>query len=205
MTAPLSPAVYLVVSGAGPTADIALLLTLAGEAGWTVCVTATGAGAAPLDVAQVAPLSPYPLRLDYEKPSPLWPPADLVIVAPATFNTLNKLAAGIADSIGLSLIAECLGLDVPTVVAPSLNPALARHPRYRASVEQLRSWGVQVLEGPRSESPGSMRPWSEIVRAGGAQLRRPLVERAGAAHSSGRGWVEQEPPQRSPDPPQAAP
>ncbi|MGH2717519.1 MAG: flavoprotein [Actinomycetota bacterium] len=170
-----SPVVYLVACGAGPIVDLPDLLTLGREAGWTTCVSATAAGEELLDAARVAPLCDYPLRLSYDKPSPLWPPAELLVVAPATFNTVNKLAAGIADSIGLSLVAECLGLDVPAVLAPSVNPALARHPRYRSSLNQLEAWGVTVLRPSlvdlSVDLPVWMAPWANVVRAGDTLLR----------------------------------
>ena len=42
-----------------------------------------------------------------------------------------------ADSFALALLTECLGLDLPVFVAPNVNPALARHPRFRASLDEL--------------------------------------------------------------------
>ena len=76
------PVAYLIVCGAGPAADVPTFLNLAKQAGWTVCVTATPQGAKLLDVARVSDLLEYPLRLDYEKPSPPWPPAGPTFVRP---------------------------------------------------------------------------------------------------------------------------
>ena len=70
----------------------------------------------------------------------------LTVVAPATFNTLNKLSQGIADSLPHSLVAEAIGAGWPVVVAPSMNQALAQHPRTAASIATLREWGVTVLD-----------------------------------------------------------
>jgi phosphopantothenoylcysteine synthetase/decarboxylase len=116
-----------------------------------------------LDVAAVSELTEYPVRLDYTKPTPPWPPADLILVAPATLNTVNKFAAGIADSVALSLLTECFGLDVPVVVAPNVNPGLARHPRFRMSIDQLRAWGVHVLYDPAAPPPIWMASWQTIM------------------------------------------
>jgi phosphopantothenoylcysteine synthetase/decarboxylase len=83
------------------------------------------------------------------------PPDGLVLVAPCSFNSLNKLAAGIADNLALSLTAEAIGRGTPVIVAPSLNAPLLRHPRASASIASLRTWGVAVVEpvdpgdGPR--------------------------------------------------------
>ncbi len=70
----------------------------------------------------------------------------LTLVAPATFNTLNKIAQGIADNLPLSLVAEAIGAGWPVVVAPSMNPALANHPQVAQSLKNLERWGVKVVE-----------------------------------------------------------
>src|SRR6267378_1247640 len=58
------------------------------------------------------------------------PPDGLVVVAPCSFNSLNKLAGGIADNLALSLTAEAIGRGTPVIVAVSVNAPLLRHPRY---------------------------------------------------------------------------
>ena len=157
------PVVYVIACGAGPTADLASFLRLARSAGWTVCVSATPQGAELLDVAAVSELTEHPVRLDYTTPTPPWPSADLILVAPATLNTVNKFAAGIADSVALSLLTECFGLDVPVVVAPNVNPGLARHPHFRTSIDQLKAWGVHVLYDPAAPPPTWMASWQTIM------------------------------------------
>jgi phosphopantothenoylcysteine synthetase/decarboxylase len=73
-------------------------------------------------------------------------PPGLTLVAPATFNTLNKISQGIADTLAHSLIAEAIGAGWPVIIAPSMNPALANHPRAVQSLKTLKQWGVTVLE-----------------------------------------------------------
>ncbi len=70
----------------------------------------------------------------------------LTLVAPATFNTLNKVSHGIADTLAHSLVAEAIGAGWPVIMAPSMNQALYRHPQVARSIENLREWGVTVLE-----------------------------------------------------------
>src|ERR1700682_3046490 len=83
------------------------------------------------------------------------PPDGLVVVAPCSFNSLNKLAGGIADNLALSLTAEAIGRGTPVIVAVSVNAPLLRHPRCQASMATLREWGVAIVEpvdagqGPR--------------------------------------------------------
>lgn len=74
------------------------------------------------------------------------PAEGVVLIAPCTFNTLNKLAQGIADNLPLSIAAEAIGRGTPVIVAVSVNPPLWAHPRVKQSVEMLRSWGVQVID-----------------------------------------------------------
>jgi hypothetical protein len=171
------PVVYLVVCGAGPAADVPTFLNLAKQAGWTVCVTATPKGAELLDVARVSDLVDYPVRLDYEKPAPPWPPADLVLVAPATINSLDKFAVGIADSVALGLLTECFGVDVPVVIAPNVNPALARHPRFLENLEELGQWGVHVLFDASAPPPTWMASWYTIIDTCAQLLAQPEIAR----------------------------
>jgi len=74
------------------------------------------------------------------------PPLGLVLVAPCSFSSLNKLAAGIADNLALSVTAEAIGRQTPVLVAPSLNAPLLAHPRTRQSIETLRAWDVEVID-----------------------------------------------------------
>jgi phosphopantothenoylcysteine synthetase/decarboxylase len=73
------------------------------------------------------------------------PPRGVVLFAPCSFNSLNKLAHGIADSLALSLAAEAIGRGTPVIVAPSLNQPLLDHPQARASLLRLPEWGVRVV------------------------------------------------------------
>ncbi|HEX8969198.1 MAG TPA: flavoprotein [Chloroflexota bacterium] len=84
------------------------------------------------------------------------PPDGLTLVAPCSFNSLNKLAAGVADNLALSIAAEAIGRGTPVVVAVSINPPLFRHPRAAASMAELRGWGVTVIE-PVETGEGLLR------------------------------------------------
>jgi phosphopantothenoylcysteine synthetase/decarboxylase len=79
----------------------------------------------------------------------------VVLFAPCSFNSLNKLAHGIADNLALSVVAEAIGRRTPVIVGPSLNMPLLAHPEAQASLERLPRWGVTIVppvdegEGPR--------------------------------------------------------
>ncbi|MFI5933108.1 flavoprotein [Actinoplanes sp. NPDC051494] len=135
----------IVVCGAGPANEVGRLVVDAVERGWTVDVTATAAALGMIDVAEIAELSGRPVRTTYgyaPDGTRVSPAADALIVAPATFNTINKLAAGIADTYPLSSVAEVIGRGVPTVIVPVVNVALAARAPYRNAVEGLRGEGV---------------------------------------------------------------
>jgi flavoprotein len=78
------------------------------------------------------------------------PPADAVVVAPATFNTVNKWAAGITDTLATGLLCELTGLGVPIVAVPLVKEALARHVAFGRSREVLNEMGVRVLFDPQA-------------------------------------------------------
>jgi phosphopantothenoylcysteine synthetase/decarboxylase len=141
----------VVVCGGGAAAGVGTLIVAAAGRGWAVDVTATQNALEFIDVAEVVRASGKPVRTTY-KFAPdgrrISPPADALIVAPATFNTVNKLAAGIADTYALSSVAEVIGRGVPTVVVPAVNSALASRLPFRNAVQSLRSEGVRVLLGP---------------------------------------------------------
>ena len=83
------------------------------------------------------------------------PPRGVVLFAPCSFNSLNKLAHGIADSLALSVAAEAIGRNTPVIVGTSLNAPLLIHPVAQASLKKLPEWGVIIVppvdagEGPR--------------------------------------------------------
>ena len=83
------------------------------------------------------------------------PPRGVVLFAPCSFNSLNKLAHGIADSLALSVVAEAIGRKTPVILGPSLNAPLLAHPMAQAALATLPLWGVTIVppadqgEGPR--------------------------------------------------------
>src|SRR2546430_2446045 len=69
--------------------------------------------------------------------------ADLLLVAPATANTLGKFARGIADD---ALSTLFLATTAPVLVAPAMNVNMFRHPAVIENLEMLRARGVGVIE-----------------------------------------------------------
>lgn len=71
--------------------------------------------------------------------------ADLVILAPASANTLNKLGNGIGDDL-VSTLFLAHDFSKPYLLAPAMNTKMYQHPATQASLKKLQSWGVSVLE-----------------------------------------------------------
>ncbi|MEV7602421.1 flavoprotein [Kitasatospora sp. NPDC089797] len=142
------PMLYVVVCAAGVADGVGELISAAQGRGWDVGVVATPLATGFIDQAAVRALTGYPIRSAWRKPGddrPL-PDADAVVVAPATFNTINKWAAGFADTLAVAILCEAYGRGTPTAVQPRVNEALARHPAYRASLARLRAMGVRIAE-----------------------------------------------------------
>lgn len=141
----------IVVCGAGPAADISRLVEVAHERSWTTAVTATASALYFIDVPAVEELTGNPVCTSYQPSGTgrrVLPAVDAVIVAPATYNTVNKLALGIADTYPLTSVAELVGRGIPTVVVPFVNAALAARTPFQRAVAALRAEGVRVLCGP---------------------------------------------------------
>lgn len=77
--------------------------------------------------------------------------ADLAILCPATANTLNRLAAGLADDLTGSLFLAWEHGRKPWFAAPAMNTHMWQHPATQTSVTRLQSWGVRVI--PPAEGP----------------------------------------------------
>ena len=72
--------------------------------------------------------------------------ADLMLIAPATANTIAKLANGLADD-ALGCVALALNPGVPVLVAPAMNGKMWQHPATQTNVQMLRERGVEFI-GP---------------------------------------------------------
>jgi phosphopantothenoylcysteine synthetase/decarboxylase len=100
------------------------------------------------------------------------PPEGVTLLAPCSFNSLNKLAQGVADNLPLSIAAEAIGRGTPIIVAVAVNAPLWQHPRAAESVRTLRGWGVTVLEPVAYDGGMGMAPLDAIVAEVVAALER---------------------------------
>jgi phosphopantothenoylcysteine decarboxylase len=145
---PTGNVLYLVVCAAPPaTTATSLIASGAQNAGWDVVIIATPTAVAwlPDDLEK---LTGHPFRSETRGPDEpkVEPLGDAVLVAPATFNTINKWAAGLNDTLALGLLNESLGRDVPVAVIPWLNSALRAHPVYARNLARLSDAGVRIAD-----------------------------------------------------------
>ena len=173
---PARGVLYVLVCGSPMARDVGILVSLAQQDGWDVCVITTPDGRKFVDVAALQAQTGHPVRTHYKSPGDpdVLPGADAMIVAPATVNTVNKWAAGITDTLVLGLLVEGYGYGVPTAVVPYTNKVMALHPALHDSLAKLRDWGVHVLYGDdvcRLGGPGQTDryrgqfPWRRALQA----------------------------------------
>lgn len=173
---------YVLACGSPLARRVGRLVDLAQQAGWEVCVVTTPDGAKFIDRPALVRQTGYPVRSHYKNPGDpdVLPPADAMIVCPATVNTITKWAAGIADTLPLGLLVEAQGRGVPLVAVPFTNAAMAAHPAFQAALGRLSEWGITVLFGDHVvplHPPGSGErhlptfPWEAVVAA----LPEPIV------------------------------
>jgi phosphopantothenoylcysteine synthetase/decarboxylase len=170
-----APVLYVIVCACPPARGVGELVGLAKERGWDTCVLTTPSARRFVDVEELVALTGHPVRSEYKHPDEpdVLPPADAVIVAPATVNTINKWAAGICDTLALGVLVEGIGLGLPIVAVPSSNRAHTSHPAFVENLARLRSWGVTVIwetggypvHDPATGSNTAPIPWKAALDA----------------------------------------
>jgi phosphopantothenoylcysteine synthetase/decarboxylase len=163
---------YLVLSGTSTAARCPELLRGLVGLGFSIVIAIPTPNAprviAPRELAEVEGVQVVQSYFDLAiRPRP---PRGVVLFAPCSFNSLNKLAHGIADNLALSVVAEAIGRGTPVIIGPSMNAPLLDHPAAQASLKTLLSWGATIVppvddgEGPRLASTGvllgAVRPYA---------------------------------------------
>ncbi len=104
----------------------------------------------------LATLSKNPILVDFFNPEngqwnshvDLGTWADLYLIAPATANTIGKMAHGIADNL---LLTTYLSARCPVMVAPAMDLDMFMHPTTKANIEKLQSFGNIIIEPATGE------------------------------------------------------
>jgi phosphopantothenoylcysteine synthetase/decarboxylase len=160
------PVLYHIICAAPPAQQMHEFIALLQAAGWDVCVIATPQGTLWIDRSSLEVLTGHVVRTDYKMPDeadPL-PKADAILAMPITFNTVNKWAQGIGDTLAASILCEALGRGFPPMIAvPCLKMDLVRHPAFSRSITLLRESGVHILHEPERYRSPLIVPWNDIL------------------------------------------
>jgi phosphopantothenoylcysteine decarboxylase/phosphopantothenate--cysteine ligase len=76
--------------------------------------------------------------------------ADLFIIAPATANTIGKIASGIDDTTVTTFATTAIGAGKPVMIVPAMHEDMYRHPALVENIEKVKDWGISFI-GPKIE------------------------------------------------------
>ncbi|MBT5022446.1 bifunctional phosphopantothenoylcysteine decarboxylase/phosphopantothenate--cysteine ligase CoaBC [Candidatus Woesearchaeota archaeon] len=88
---------------------------------------------------------------------------DLVLVAPATLNTVSKISLGLADNPVTTLVASALGAKVPVYLAPTMHDSLLKNPIFQENLSKLSRYGVDIIEPRYEEGKAKIASTEDIV------------------------------------------
>ena len=91
--------------------------------------------------------------------------ADLYLIAPATANTISKIAHGIDDTPVTSCASVALGGGVPMLLAPAMHSHMGVNPAVLENLEKLRAWGVGIVQGASVEGEEKIASPEEVAAA----------------------------------------
>jgi phosphopantothenoylcysteine decarboxylase len=156
---------YTIVCAAPPAANIQDFIQQAQQQDWKCYVIATPYATRFIDIPLLTTLTGSPIKSDYRYPQEKdsLPKADAIVVVPATFNTINKWATGITDTLAVGILCEAMGYNVPIIAVPCLKQQLGKHPVFSKNLALLREYGVHILYEPEHYPSPQIVPWSAIL------------------------------------------
>ncbi len=91
--------------------------------------------------------------------------ADLVLVAPATANTISKIAMAIDDTPVTSTVTTAFGSGIPIMIVPAMHYSMYNHPILKENIQKLEQLGVEFV-GPRiEEGKAKLATPNEVVQS----------------------------------------
>jgi phosphopantothenoylcysteine synthetase/decarboxylase len=156
---------YLISCAAPRSRHVYSFIPLAQEAGWDVCVILTPQARKFIDAVLLEQITGHPVRSEFKHPDEpdVLPRADAIVVLAATFNTLNKWALGITDTLAVGLLCEYTGLKIPIIAFPATGEGLGANPAFFRSMRMLRRYGVHILYDPTKYPRSGCTPNEEIL------------------------------------------
>jgi len=89
--------------------------------------------------------------------------ADLILICPATANTISKIACGIDDTPVTTVATTSFGSSIPIVIVPAMHESMYKHPILQENERKLKECGIDIL-GPRiSEGKAKIARIDDII------------------------------------------
>lgn len=89
--------------------------------------------------------------------------ADLLLIAPATANTIGKIASGVDDTPVTTFATTAIGSGIPVMVVPAMHEAMYNHPALAENIEKMRCWGIGFIGPDIKEGIAKIASNEEIV------------------------------------------
>ena len=89
--------------------------------------------------------------------------ADMLLIAPATANTISKIAVGIDDTPVTTFATTALGSGIPVMISPAMHGSMIKHSIIRENIEKLRSIGVDFIDPREEENKAKIANTDQIV------------------------------------------
>ncbi|WP_333786789.1 bifunctional phosphopantothenoylcysteine decarboxylase/phosphopantothenate--cysteine ligase CoaBC [Methanomethylovorans sp.] len=116
--------------------------------------------------------------------------ADLLLIAPATANTIGKIASGIDDTPVTTFATTAIGAGIPVMIVPAMHEAMYKHPALIENLEKIKSWGIGLIGPDIKEGIAKIASNEEIVlqverRSGSRELagRKILITSGSTAEA----------------------
>lgn len=91
--------------------------------------------------------------------------ADLILVAPATANTISKIASGIDDTPVTTVVSTALGAEIPVIIVPAMHESMYKHPILKENMKKLKALNVWFVGPKVEEGKAKIAETQEIVNA----------------------------------------
>ncbi len=97
------------------------------------------------------------------------PGSTVLLIAPATYNSIGKIASGISDTIPTLMFAYAFGHRVPVIMAPAMHEDMLRNPVMIENIKKLQKLGVEFIspriEDDKAKIPENLIMVDEVYRA----------------------------------------
>jgi phosphopantothenoylcysteine decarboxylase/phosphopantothenate--cysteine ligase len=157
--------ILLGITGSIAAYKSAVLTRLLVKEGAEVRVVMTSSARDFISPLTLSTLSGHPVYSDFFNPSDgswhnhvnagIW--ADIIVIAPASANTIGKMANGLCDNL---LLAICLSARCPVCIAPAMDMDMLRHPSVISNLKKIKSYGISCI------APGTGELASGLVGEG---------------------------------------